>query len=82
MSFLSSIFGGEATRPVMPAPPKMPLAAPTISSGMVEAADREAQARLRQRKGTEKTILGGGLGDSAPQANIARNTLLGGSGTV
>lgn len=77
MSFLSGLFGGGSTPTPTPTP-----AAPTISSGVVEAADREEAARLKNRTGVDKTLLTGGLGDvgsnQGGQANVAHTTLLGG----
>lgn len=84
MSFLSSVFGGGASTP----PPPTPLpAAPTISAGDVAAANVAESARLKNRYGTDKTILTG-LGDNGGKsgndgsANVQRTTLLGGQGTV
>jgi hypothetical protein len=80
MTFIARLFGGGGTPPTAkPAP-----AAPTISSGQIEAADREMQARMRRRQGVEDTMLASGLGDVGAKggggANVQRTTLLGGGG--
>lgn len=75
MSFISTLFGGGKSEPrPMPAP-----AAPRIGDADVAALGREEAARMRRKKGTEDTILAGGLGDvGAPSAAIQRTSLLGG----
>lgn len=80
MSFMSSLFGGGGDSKPAPAAP-LP-AAPVISGGQMKSADVAEGARLKNRYGSDKTILTG-LGDnSGGSANVQRTTLLGGAGTV
>lgn len=87
MSFVSSLFGGSSTPTysgpmvAQAPPPPAPLpAAPTISGADVAATGMESAARLRRRRGFDKTILGSALGDVGGASNLGRTTLLGGVG--
>lgn len=82
MSFISSLFGGGGSAPTPITPAPIP-ATPTISSGQVEATDRE-QASRRRGAGMDSTILTKGLGDtgstgSGQAAQVTKSTALGGN---
>lgn len=80
MSFIGDLFGGGSSQAAAPQPTS---AAPRISDATSESAGREEAARLKNRTGTDKTILTSGLGDtSAGATNVNRTSALGGNSSL
>jgi hypothetical protein len=81
MSFVADLFGGgNSSSTPQPTPSS---AAPRISDATSVSAGREEAARLKNRSGTDKTILTSGLGDtSAGPSNINRTSALGGNSSL
>jgi hypothetical protein len=70
-------FGGGQKDP--PPPPPVPASPPppTRADETNKAAVNSELDTIRRRKGSESTILTGGLGDSGYGANVQSKTLLG-----
>lgn len=79
MSFIGDLFGGGSA-PAQPAPV---AATPRISDAQSQSAGMEEAARLKNRAGTDQSILTSGLGDtSSGTKNVNRTTALGGNSSL
>lgn len=80
MSFIGDLFGGGSSSTPTPQPTS---AAPRISDAASQSAGMEEAARLKNRSGTDQSILTSGLGDtSAGASNVNRTTALGGNSSL
>lgn len=71
---LSSLFPQpKPVTPTMPAPPPAPSRADETN----QAAVNQELNDIRRRRGSEATLLTGGLGDSSYGQNVQRKTALG-----
>jgi hypothetical protein len=81
MSFIGDLFGGGSSQPA--AQPSSVNPTPTISGAASQSAGMEEAARLKNRTGTDQSILTSGLGDtSAGATNINRTSALGGNSSL
>jgi hypothetical protein len=79
MSFIGDLFG--SSQPA--ATPQPTSATPTISDAASQSAGMEEAQRLKNRSGTDQSILTSGLGDtSASTKNVNRTTALGGNSSL
>lgn len=69
---------GSKPDPVVPPPVPAAPAAPRRDDEVNKANVSNELDMIRRRKGSEATILTGGLGDSSYGTNVAPKTLLGG----
>jgi hypothetical protein len=79
LSFIGDLFGGGDSKAAAPAPTS---AAPTISDAASQSAALEEGARQKNKFGTDKTILTGGLGDTSSGSSVNRTTALGGNSSL